>query len=240
MDNFKKKSQVFIVGVMVGLIIAGGFFILKLDDYFKELNFYKKVAATFSSNSKNNEVPVKLEDETSSKEKKERDNKNKIKKASADNSEIKTDYVLDADTLNAHSIKDSVHVENNSDDIVVRKDELLFTKTLEVFNLSPVASNVNPKDSLLQKVSGVNDDRMNAKQFLNMEFWHSPLNYKGYKMSKYKLVLYGITSSDGIKLYKLEDVIYLKNSGMVYRLDYASDFKSYERITDEAIINKLK
>lgn len=241
MDNLKKKSQVFIVGVMVGLIIAGGFFILKLDDYFKELNFYKKVAETFSSASKNNEVPVKLDDIASSKEKKENDNKTKIKKTSTGNSDIKTDYVLDADTLNAHSIKDSLRTENsNPDDIVVRKDELLFTKTLEIFNLSPVASNVNPKDSLLQKVSGVNDDRMNTKQFLNMEFWHSPLNYKGYKMSKYKLVLYGITSSDGIKLYKLEDVIYLKNSGMVYRLDYASDFKPYERITDESIINKLK
>jgi hypothetical protein len=48
MSSFKEKLQVFMLGLMAGLIIAGGFFILKLDDYFKELNFYKNVVKTFT------------------------------------------------------------------------------------------------------------------------------------------------------------------------------------------------
>ena len=96
------------------------------------------------------------------------------------------------------------------------------------------------KDSLLQKVSGVKDDKNVASQFFNIEYWQSPLNYKGYKMSKYKMVLYGIAASDGMKVYKLDDIIYLKNASMVYRLDNTGDFKPYERITDEVIINRLK
>ncbi|MCX6295511.1 MAG: hypothetical protein NTX97_05505, partial [Bacteroidetes bacterium] len=88
--------------------------------------------------------------------------------------------------------------------------------------------------------SGIKDDRNTSKQFLNIEFWSSPLNYKGYKMSKYKLVLYGIASAEGLKLFKLDDDIYMKSASFVYHLDAFGDFKPYERITDESIINKLK
>ena len=143
--------------------------------------------------------------------------------------------------MNSYSSKDTIYLNhNNSDDVVVRKDELLSTKTVEVINLNPTVSRANAKDSLLQKVSGIRDDRNNTKQYFNIEFWQSPLNYKGYKMSKYKIVLYGIALNDGMKVFKLDDVIYLKNLTNVFKLDYTSDFAFYERITDELIISKLK
>ncbi|MGQ0829449.1 MAG: hypothetical protein ACT4ON_13755 [Bacteroidota bacterium] len=241
MSSFKEKSQLFIMGMMAGLIIAGGFFILKLDDYFKELNFYKSVAQTFSSDSKNNEVAVKISDVENTEEKKVFENKTKSKKTESEAIPDKKEFMLSADTLNTQAATDSVTKDiNDPNDIIVRKDELLFTKTIEVINLNPVASTVNTKDSLLQKVSGITDDRTNSKQFFNIEFWQSPLNYKGYKMSKYKLVLYGITSAEGIKIYKSDDIIYLKNQGGAYKLDQAGDFRPYERVTDETIISKLK
>ena len=58
MSSFKEKSFGFIIGILVGLIVAGGFFIFKLDDYFKELNFYKSVSNTFSSDTKTAESDV--------------------------------------------------------------------------------------------------------------------------------------------------------------------------------------
>ncbi|MBA3706021.1 MAG: hypothetical protein H0W84_09020 [Bacteroidetes bacterium] len=240
MSNFKEKSQLFIMGLMVGLLIAGGFFILKLDNYFQELNFYKSIAKTFSTRN-NSETIVQLEDAAPDKEKKLIVNKTKTKKTAFENDGDKTNLILNEDTLNTHSAKDSLLISGiSTDDIVVRKDEFLFTKTIEIFNLSPVANQGISKDSLLEKVSGINDDKPISKQLLNTEFWQSPLNYKGYKMSKNKIVLYGITSADGIKIYKLEDVIYLKNAASIFKLDYSSDFKPFEKIADEAIINKLK
>ena len=120
----------------------------------------------------------------------------------------KTNFVIDADTLKNHISKDSLASASvNSDDIIVRKDELLSTKTFEVINLNPSANRTNAKDSLLQKVSGIKDDKNNSQQFFNIELWQSPLNYKGYKMSKYKIILYGIESSDGLKIVKLDDII---------------------------------
>lgn len=251
MGNFKEKSQSFIIGLMAGLIIAGGFFILKLDDYFKELNFYKNIAKTFVSDSKNLESSVKSEDTEPVQEKKIKPNISKNKSVSIidsiDMKKNKTDLVLDADSLKKYLSMDTVVSKNtsviattSSEDIIVRKDELLSTKTVEIINLSPVASSRNSKDSLLQKVSGIKDDKNATKQFINIELWQSPLNYRGYKMSKYKIALYGLTSLEGVKVYILDDVIYLKNGAIVNKLENSSEFRPYERITEENLISKLK
>lgn len=236
MSRFKERSQGFIIGIMVGLIVAGGFFILKLDDYFKELNFYKTVAKSFSSESK--EEHSAASPATAAVKEKPKGTKVKTKKAREEEKSNEAESIPHSDTLS--SLKDSLILDAPAADadIVIRKDELLSTKTLEVPDLDPMAK-MTLKDSLLQKVSGIKDDR-NSKQFFNIEFWSSPLNYKGYKMSKYKLVLYGISSADGLKLFKLDDVIYMKSASLVYRLDATGDFKPYERITDETVINKLK
>lgn len=235
MSSFKEKSYGFIIGILVGLIVAGGFFIFKLDDYFKELNFYKSVSNTFSSDTKTAESSAKEEVAPKSAEtkKKKKEAVITVDKFGEDEKVVKVD--------SNKVVKDSLTLENpsNNNDVVVRKDELLSTKTLEVLNLDPVAK-MNGKDSLLQKVSGIKDDRSTSKQYLNIEFWSSPLNYKGYKMSKYKLILYGVSSPEGLKIFKLEDVIYLKSSSFVYRLDATGEFKPYERITDESILNRLK
>lgn len=251
MGNFKEKSQSFIIGLMAGLIIAGGFFILKLDDYFKELNFYKNIAKTFVSDSKNLESSVKSKEVEPVQEKKIKPNISKNKPVSSidslDLKKTKTDLVLDADSLKKYLTMDTIASKNtsaitttSSEDIIVRKDELLSTKTVEIINLSPVASSRNSKDSLLQKVSGIKDDKNISKQFINIELWQSPLNYRGYKMSKYKIALYGVTSLEGLKVYILDDVIYLKNGAIVNKLENSSEFRPYERITDENLISKLK
>lgn len=246
MSNFKEKSQVFIMGLMAGLIIAGGFFILKLDDYFKELNFYKNIAKSFHQDSKNGEATVKLEDKTPVKEKKSKDITTKNKSISSiDSSNIikeKTDFVLNADTLNSHLTKDSLLLtaSSASEDIVVRKDEMISSKTVEIINLNSGVNHLNSKDSLLQKVSGIKDDKNNTKQFINIELWQSPLNYKGYKMSKYKIALYGVSSLEGLKVYTLDEVIYIKNGGIVYKLENSSEFRPYDRITEENLISKFK
>jgi hypothetical protein len=239
MSNFKEKAQVFIIGLSIGLLIAGAFFILKLDDYFKELNLYKKMSQTFTvpagkENSENEEKTEKI------RKKEERISAKKSPLAVNDSAKITADSKNSESTDTLVNKSDSAYAAMTAeDDIVVRKDELTGTKTLEVFNLDPTAKN-NSKDSLLQKVSGIKDDKFSGKQMFNIELWTSPLNYKGYKMSKYKIVLYGLSSAESLRLYKLEDNIYMKNASVVYHLEPSADFKPYERITDEQIISKLK
>ena len=235
MSSFKEKSYGFIIGILVGLIVAGGFFVFKLDDYFKELNFYKSVSNTFSNDEKVSVPEIK---ESTTNEAKEKKKKAKLVRNVTNEEDLTEENLSKVDSNKV--VKDSLTLENpSSDDVIVRKDELLSTKTLEVINMDPLAK-MNGKDSLLQKVSGIKDDRNSSKQFINIEFWSSPLNYKGYKMSKYKLILYGIASPEGMKIFKLDDVVYLKNASFIYRLDTTGDFKPYERISDESIISRLK
>src|ERR1044071_3115140 len=40
---FRDKLQVFFLGLLLGLVLGGGFFLLKLDQYVKELSFYKSL-----------------------------------------------------------------------------------------------------------------------------------------------------------------------------------------------------
>ncbi|MCW3083909.1 MAG: hypothetical protein JWP12_1275 [Bacteroidetes bacterium] len=236
MSNFKDKAQVFVIGLSIGLLIAGAFFILKLDDYFKELSIYKKVSQTFSSHP--DSVVTVMEKPDAGKEVKTKKNKS-TEPEQKEEMQTTSAQAMDADTLSGAKPDSLLPLMAGGDDFVVRKDELLSTKTIEVFNLNPTVKST-AKDSLLQKVSGIKDDKTTDKQFFNVEFWESPLHYKGYKLSKYKMVLYGYASADNLKLYRLDDVIYLKTGTFVYRLDYVSDFKPYERITDEQIISKLK
>jgi|ERR1043165_1170911 hypothetical protein len=235
MGKFREKSQGFIIGIMVGLIVAGGFFILKLDDYFKELNFYKTLASSFTSETKEDVKPV-AEKETTTAALPKKSNKSIVSQETEKEVEIEPKSIPDTLQVPVDSL--ILETPQMEEGIVIRKDELLSTKTLEVINLDPVAK-MTQKDSLLQKVSGIKDDR-GSRQYFNLEFWSSPLNYKGYRMSKYKLILYGLSSAEGLKLFKLDDVVYMKSTGVVYRLDPTGDFKPYERITDETIISRLK
>lgn len=242
MSSFKEKSQVFIMGLMVGLIVAGGFFILKLDDYFKELNFYKNVIKSFQS--KSQETAEKTLEPLTSQEKIAKETPSRNKSQIRDSSETSNkDFALDSAAINNVVLKDTAEFSiatTATEDIIVRKDEVLFTKTLEIINLNAPAIASNAKDSLLHKVSGIKDDKSSTKQFINVELWQSPLNYKGYKMGKYKIILYGIGSVEGLKTYSFEDDIYLKHGTIVYRLENTAEFKPYERITDESIVSKLK
>jgi len=233
LSTLKEKTQVFAIGLLIGLLVAGVFFVFKLDDYFKELNFYKHFAENFSTEKKVNATELLneiKEDKTTSTEnsrKNKRETSQKVIGAPEENFSDKL-IVSDSTLLNTEQ----------QDDIVVKKDEMISSKTISIVFFTP-PTKLSAKDSLLQRVSGINDDNTTFP-ILNVEFWQSPLNYKGYKLSKYKLIVYGLSATDAIKVYKLDDVVYLKNSNTTYKLDYSSDFKPYEKVLDESIISKLK
>jgi hypothetical protein len=234
MSNFRKKAQLFTLGLLLGIVIAGTFFILRLDNYFKELNVYKHFSENFRYQQRAaSERPAKADEITLTKI----NNKKQKDQSSVKNTSIKKEPSL-ADSLN--NIDLIVQSGNFSDNIVIRKDELLNIKTVELKNLD-APENMSHVDSLLEKVSEIKDDRnKNRKQSMQIEFWKSPLNYKGYKLSKYNVILYGLTDTENLKIYTLRGTLYMKNASAVYKMDYNADFKPYERVTDEMITSSLK
>lgn len=226
--NFSNRIIIFLLGLSTGLLIGAGFFIFKIDDYIGKLELFKSSPDT-----------VKVI--TESKENKKKDvvfkqfQKNPQKNA-ADSSRTTPDSLV-------VNVRDSLYndsvlsfSQNNPDDIVVKKDELLSVKNIDVVNYS--IENKNPKDSVLEKESGIKTD--NLLSAFKVEFWQSPINYKGYKMSKNKLVLFGISQDEQLKIYKVDDAFYMKHLQNVYRLDFTNDFRQFESVKDQSLLVKLK
>jgi hypothetical protein len=152
--------------------------------------------------------------------------------------DVKKPYPFDRDSLLLALNKDSAFSKTEEEIIVVKKDELLLVKMVNFINLDSKSEDLNAKkDSAISALAGIKEP-FNANN-LTIEFWKSPINYRGYKMNRNKLVLFGMQSSDIIKVFKLNENIYFKNGEKVYRVEKITDFKPYEMITDPNIINQL-
>ena len=82
-----------------------------------------------------------------------------------------------------------------NEDLSIRREKLVQKMWLNVYVLAEYEN----KDSLLKEALGINET-MPSK--LLVEFWESPLNFSGYKLSKAKLILYGMPSGLEYKLYR--------------------------------------
>ncbi|HXC05569.1 MAG TPA: hypothetical protein VNZ86_12495 [Bacteroidia bacterium] len=243
MAGFKDKLQVFFLGLLLGIILGGAFFLLKIDQYLKELSF---------NLARNHRTETTVEKQDKKEEPQTEKNLEKPRSFAFTGSHV-TNSVSDSVKSSGGLVKtvreraDSVHSADSlsaktpNENIVIRKDEMLTSRTLELLNISAIASNAgSSRDSLPSKLAGVREDHTAGRQFRILEFWTSPLNYRGYKMNHNKLVLYGLPDSDGLKLYQLDDEIYLQNGVQTYHLEYGNDFRPYEKVNSEVLLSKLK
>ena len=69
-----------------------------------------------------------------------------------------------------------------------------------------------------------------------IEYWQSPINFKGYKLVGYTLQLYGLGSSQAsVKLYKVDYQLYLRLNGNVYELRSCADGCAFSQTQDDSI-----
>lgn len=210
---FRDKLQVFFLGFLMGIVLGGGFFVLKLDQYVKELSFYKSLT----------EKDPQPERELADLEKEESKPKKKPAKKPAPVTEKPgtdtTDLVAGGDTT-----LPAVFDTDGTDDIVIRKDELLGQRPVALYDLN--------------KLPG--DTAAGSEAYFTVEFWRSPLNYKGYKFSRSRLVLFGFNQEDVVSMYRLENETFLKTVSGVFRIEPATDFRQPERVTDETLIAQMQ
>ena len=136
--------------------------------------------------------------------------------------------VTDSDFYQSH---------NSEELIVVKKDELLFSKNIKLIDLDEKSDvQAHRKDSLVQLASGITEP---SSYTFMIEFWKSPINYRGYKMGRNKLVLFGMETTDNPHLYKVKDCLFLKNGNKIYKIDKNSEFQPLEIISDSNILNLL-
>lgn len=249
------------LGVFIGLLIAVAIFFFRVDSYFSKLNsfFNKKDTVIIEK-----QIPVEIPTE----EKQNKTglnysvNKNETDKVnSADTFAQKykrgasLKYLMaQSDSLLKDSTIEKVNVSYEQEEsIIVKKDEMIAMRTIAVVNVpaheevgaggqAVAGDNIGQSktDSLLQAVSGIHDDSKNIIASFKVELWQSPVNYKGYKMGKNKIVLFGVKEEDEVKIYKIDDEIYLKHNQNYYRMDYTNEFRAFERVSNQGVLVKLK
>lgn len=235
------RSLLFLLGLVLGLLAGAGFFIFKMDDILKSVNILNSSKDTLIIQQQ--QVVTEAETKKNKTSVKKHFGQNDSSMSSAEllakkySREVPIRRVMaEADSL----LKDTSFgaTQSSPDNFIVRKDEMLGSRNFEVTNLQST-ENANASDSLMEKISGIKDTK-NVVASFKVEFWQSPINYKGYKMIKNKIVLFGIGTDEVIRLFHSEDAIFMKlNQGYV-KLYFTDEFKQFEKVSDASVIAKLK
>jgi hypothetical protein len=106
---------------------------------------------------------------------------------------------------------------------------------------SPLNNNsgvLNTDTSLIAKTP-TNESKALSKKTVgpakyNLEFWTSPINFKGYKLINQTLQLYGL-SNNQVQLKMLNNQLYLIHKQTVYVLNTCVDGCAYKPLNDEEI-----
>jgi hypothetical protein len=140
MASFKDKLQVFFLGLLLGLLLGGGFFLFKLDQYVKELSIYK----SFTRSS----------EQSISREERKEDPQNALNPAKSRPGNalysnppvpMKDSLALKAKLSRSRQTDDSLKVIDSltntkvvtaDENIVLRKDELLSCQSFSFFRLT--------------------------------------------------------------------------------------------------------
>lgn len=148
---------------------------------------------------------------------------------SVDYDSLKTEIIL-LDTTKEKYIekyKDTL----TDDNITIKTDKIIASKKVQLIYLED--SDID-KDSTIKEMLNIKE--INNKSII-IEFWESPLNYNGYKLSKSKLVLYGLSPQLDIKFYKTKTNYILKTENIYYRLIETPEFLSLKEIEKPISIN---
>jgi hypothetical protein len=137
------------------------------------------------------------------------------------------------DSLSTDYDKNAVTDLNTEEQIIVKKDELLFVRQTNLIDPDKKPDELK-NDSVITNISGIREP---ATLTFVIEYWKSPINYKGYKMGKNKLILFGIPVSETPHIYIYQDNFYLKNNEKIYKLEKTTEFKPYEVVVDATLIH---
>lgn len=207
--RFKYKIPPFVFGVSIGLLAGVAFFIFKIDDYLKKFN-------------KPNIDNIKIVEQSVP----------PINSSDIENSNAKKK--LSINTKNSPNINyNEVDALLNDEDIKIAEEELLSVKNIKVIDLD-----ANQKrDTLTGQLAGVSST--DYPNLFFVEFWKTPLNSRGYRMTRNRVILYGLSDFSSVTIYKVDDNYYLKNDAVVYKISSGTEFKSMELVQDSDLLAKI-
>lgn len=246
MEKTFKNGQNFIIGLLVGIIAGGSIVWLEMKDANRnflsqilyELNTLK-LERKIAEEENQKEKIAEIKNVTPGSQKKQIKTGAPEKSLPPDSSGVMAIKKDSAASLPMLIMPDSIQADSglSPEDIVIKKDRLIFSASLRL-TIKNGNDSIAAKDSILGELSGVHLEA-EKKEYI-VEFWESPINYKGYKMGNKKIVLFGIGEEfEKISLIQVEKKIYLKYYDMVYQLDVTYNFEPLKKITDKTLLARI-
>lgn len=173
----------------------------------------------------------------------------KLNRILADNNEaknnvqVKNDFVLETyenidknsslyDSLVAAGSVTDVNVKTEKKDFegktIIKADKFVGKKNISIIGYN---SNKNSADSLVSTLIDVK--HVNGGK-ITVEFWESPIHFKGYRLGRDKMIVFGI-SPDDVSLIRHKNDLYLVTINNVYLVKPCSDFCQLRPIKDKAV-----
>lgn len=132
---------------------------------------------------------------------------------------------------------DSTEISTHeSNDFVVKMDQLIISHIIlpSHSNENPDAGKVAQSEarntaSKLNPAGGLPNEDEKSSEGYKVEFWASPINYKGYKLLNDKLILFGIEEPDAVELISSNDKLWMKYKNDFFILEHSDNFESFNR-----------
>lgn len=224
MNRFREKISTFIFGVTVGLLIGLSVFIFKLDEYIRNFQFSSKEKEKTEEITSNQNQRDDQDSDRKKNSKTENEKKWTGKRSTAEHAEKKNDTLTFSESGSM----------NSDDNISILKEELVGVKNVRI--KTEEDQQINKKDTALRAVSGIEEKA--SGNYLIIEFWKTPLNSKGYRMSRNKIILYGLPEEE-LDIVKIDDVFYLKHTFGIFKLEYSNEFRKMEKVNESSILARL-
>ncbi|MFW5792754.1 MAG: hypothetical protein ACOCWC_00620 [Bacteroidota bacterium] len=119
------------------------------------------------------------------------------------------------------------------------KDKLIGVKTI-VLNIDETVNQSNTTKELDSILGNVKSRRQNIENRFILEFWESPIDFQAYKMSKNKIILYGIDFNNNTSFEVYNNNIYLKYFDDYYALHETNVLEQLTPVSDFLLINQIE
>ncbi|WP_027421324.1 hypothetical protein [Crocinitomix catalasitica] len=137
------------------------------------------------------------------------------------------------ESVDTTEVTDQIEIKDTSEidsDIVIRRERMIKSKKYQIIFLTEEIK----KDTALKEMLGIKESKITE---LIVEFWESPLNFSGYKLSKNKLILYGLSDQFKYQIYKRNKVYYIGFEDILYGLKETQEFLPFVEVDRENILN---
>ena len=113
----------------------------------------------------------------------------------------------------------------SGEDILVERDLLLSSELIKI-EYAMDEEKIDTTDVLMDSLKyKLNIEESKPSEYLKVELWKSPLNYRGYKMSKSTLIVYGLLNELILHAYSQGDTILIETNRTSYLFEPTSNFK---------------